>query len=97
MPKVAFGGAKCGNGILEEGEECDCGSTTSCPNRCCVPSTCRLAEHAECADGDCCDTETCKVNLGFFRNFCELFTFLAKHTVCNILLFIHIFLPLRIF
>ncbi|KAI1717260.1 reprolysin (M12B) family zinc metalloprotease domain-containing protein [Ditylenchus destructor] len=60
VPKAAFGGAKCGNGILEAGEECDCGSTVSCPNKCCVASTCKMAEGAECADGDCCDPMTCK-------------------------------------
>lgn len=60
VPKTAFGGAKCGNGVLEEGEECDCGSTTSCPNKCCVASKCKLAAEAKCAEGECCDTKTCK-------------------------------------
>lgn len=61
VPEKIFGGAKCGNGILEVGEECDCGLLTECPNRCCIARTCRLALDAECADGDCCDINTCKV------------------------------------
>ncbi|CAD5213693.1 unnamed protein product [Bursaphelenchus okinawaensis] len=60
VPSKAFGGAKCGNGIVEDGEDCDCGSLTECPNKCCIPSTCKLAENAECASGDCCDVDTCK-------------------------------------
>ncbi|KAL3092343.1 hypothetical protein niasHT_026882 [Heterodera trifolii] len=60
VPNAVFGGAKCGNGILEEGEQCDCGSTESCPNRCCVAAECKLAKGAECADGECCDLEQCK-------------------------------------
>uniref|UniRef100_A0A1I7RQQ1 Disintegrin and metalloproteinase domain-containing protein 28 n=1 Tax=Bursaphelenchus xylophilus TaxID=6326 RepID=A0A1I7RQQ1_BURXY len=60
VPKKAFGGAKCGNGIVEDGEDCDCGSLTECPNKCCIASTCKLAENAECAAGDCCDFDTCK-------------------------------------
>ena len=59
VPKKSFGGARCGNGILEEGEECDCGSATHCPNKCCVASTCRLAPEAKCADGECCDINIC--------------------------------------
>uniref|UniRef100_A0A914ENZ5 Uncharacterized protein n=1 Tax=Acrobeloides nanus TaxID=290746 RepID=A0A914ENZ5_9BILA len=60
VPKKAFGGAKCGNGIVEEGEDCDCGGTEKCPNKCCIASTCKLAEGATCASGECCDIETCQ-------------------------------------
>lgn len=69
VPEKAFGDARCGNGILESGEECDCGSSTECPNKCCIANTCRLAVDAKCADGDCCDVDTCKVgnNLFFFK------------------------------
>lgn len=61
VPETIFGGAKCGNGVVEHGEECDCGFTTKCPNKCCIASECKLAKDAICANGDCCDLETCKV------------------------------------
>jgi len=60
VPKSPFGGNKCGNGIVEEGEECDCGNTTACPNKCCIADKCKLAKDAICASGDCCDFATCK-------------------------------------
>uniref|UniRef100_A0A0N5A8L8 Disintegrin and metalloproteinase domain-containing protein 28 n=1 Tax=Syphacia muris TaxID=451379 RepID=A0A0N5A8L8_9BILA len=61
QPKELFGGARCGNSIVEEGEECDCGSTVSCSNNCCDAKTCKLVEGAECATGDCCDLTICKI------------------------------------
>uniref|UniRef100_A0A1I7V3K8 Peptidase M12B domain-containing protein n=1 Tax=Caenorhabditis tropicalis TaxID=1561998 RepID=A0A1I7V3K8_9PELO len=51
--------AKCGNGIVEPGEECDCGPL-KCDNDCCNGSTCKLIGEAQCASGDCCDLKTCK-------------------------------------
>ncbi|XP_025789432.1 disintegrin and metalloproteinase domain-containing protein 1a-like, partial [Puma concolor] len=44
--------AECGNGVLEDNEECDCGPDCS-DHRCC-DQTCRLKEHAQCSDGLCC-------------------------------------------
>ncbi|XP_029296498.1 disintegrin and metalloproteinase domain-containing protein 28 [Cottoperca gobio] len=52
--------AVCGNGFVEKGEECDCGSVEECINTCCNSTTCRLKEGAQCADGACCDD--CKVS-----------------------------------
>ncbi|NXW70382.1 ADA19 protein, partial [Hirundo rustica] len=49
-----YGGGKCGNGYLEEGEECDCGEVEDCRNPCCDPRTCSLKPGAECAHGTCC-------------------------------------------
>ncbi|XP_071500624.1 disintegrin and metalloproteinase domain-containing protein 10-like [Diadema antillarum] len=61
----------CGNGILEDGEECDCGYEEECTDRCCVAqnadhtvsSACRLnsAVSAQCSpsQGPCCNSETC--------------------------------------
>ncbi|XP_035247507.1 zinc metalloproteinase-disintegrin-like crotastatin [Anguilla anguilla] len=42
----------CGNGVVERGEECDCGIEKECP--CCDASTCTLTEGSECATGECC-------------------------------------------
>ncbi|XP_050665177.1 disintegrin and metalloproteinase domain-containing protein 33 [Leptidea sinapis] len=48
---------QCGNGRLDDGEECDCGTIAECQNLnpCCDPFTCRLTKEAQCASGDCCD------------------------------------------
>ncbi|KAI5646154.1 reprolysin (M12B) family zinc metalloprotease domain-containing protein [Phthorimaea operculella] len=48
---------QCGNGRLDEGEECDCGTIAECHNSnpCCDPYTCRLTKEAQCASGECCD------------------------------------------
>uniref|UniRef100_A0A8C8M549 Uncharacterized protein n=1 Tax=Oncorhynchus tshawytscha TaxID=74940 RepID=A0A8C8M549_ONCTS len=49
----------CGNGFLERGEECDCGSMKECTNPCCNATSCTLAKGSECAAGECC--EDCKI------------------------------------
>ncbi|KAK9718179.1 hypothetical protein K7432_005694 [Basidiobolus ranarum] len=48
--------AMCGNGIKEEGEECDCGSAEDCQKSACCTSTCKLKAGAVCSDDgdDCC-------------------------------------------
>ncbi|XP_023697553.2 disintegrin and metalloproteinase domain-containing protein 12 isoform X1 [Paramormyrops kingsleyae] len=57
--KVLYGGQKCGNGYVEEGEECDCGELEECMNPCCNATTCTLKGDAVCAHGQCC--EDCKL------------------------------------
>uniref|UniRef100_A0A3B1IHI5 ADAM metallopeptidase domain 12 n=1 Tax=Astyanax mexicanus TaxID=7994 RepID=A0A3B1IHI5_ASTMX len=52
---VLYGGQKCGNGYVEEGEECDCGDLEECVNPCCNSSTCTLKGNAVCAHGQCCE------------------------------------------
>jgi len=50
-------GQQCGNGIVEAGEECDCGGTANCGNNtCCEPTTCKFKGNAVCDDSneDCC-------------------------------------------
>ncbi|NXH79946.1 ADA28 protein, partial [Edolisoma coerulescens] len=45
----------CGNGFVEKGEECDCGTPEECTNECCDPESCKLTSGAACAYGDCCE------------------------------------------
>ncbi|KAF0027605.1 hypothetical protein F2P81_020346 [Scophthalmus maximus] len=59
--KVLYGGQKCGNGYVEEGEECDCGEPEECMNPCCNATTCTLKGGAVCAHGQCC--EDCKLKV----------------------------------
>ncbi|KAK7122943.1 hypothetical protein R3I94_019909 [Phoxinus phoxinus] len=51
----------CGNGILESGEECDCGTPKDCNNKCCNADTCTLTKGSACAAGSCC--ENCQINV----------------------------------
>ncbi|XP_016323377.1 disintegrin and metalloproteinase domain-containing protein 12-like [Sinocyclocheilus anshuiensis] len=53
--KLLYGGQKCGNGYIEEGEECDCGEPEECLNPCCNATTCTLKGDAVCAHGQCCE------------------------------------------
>ncbi|XP_027697692.1 disintegrin and metalloproteinase domain-containing protein 19 [Vombatus ursinus] len=52
--RTLYGGQRCGNGYLEDGEECDCGEEEECHNPCCNASNCTLKPGAECAHGSCC-------------------------------------------
>ncbi|XP_019408103.1 PREDICTED: disintegrin and metalloproteinase domain-containing protein 33, partial [Crocodylus porosus] len=54
-------GKKCGNGFLEDGEECDCGELEECTNPCCNAHNCTLKAGAQCAHGDCC--QYCKLKM----------------------------------
>uniref|UniRef100_A0A672GK21 Disintegrin and metalloproteinase domain-containing protein 33-like n=1 Tax=Salarias fasciatus TaxID=181472 RepID=A0A672GK21_SALFA len=53
--KDLVGGKRCGNGFVEDGEECDCGEPDECTNDCCHSSNCTLKEDAQCAHGVCCE------------------------------------------
>ncbi|CAN9508681.1 unnamed protein product [Ophioblennius macclurei] len=48
-------GPRCGNALLDAGEECDCGTAEECSDPCCDASTCRLTEGSQCAHGLCCE------------------------------------------
>ncbi|XP_030369201.1 uncharacterized protein LOC115620206 [Scaptodrosophila lebanonensis] len=66
--------AICGNGVVEPGEECDCGWEEDCKDSCCFPMSrqprideapCTLTPHARCSpsQGPCCTTD-CKLKFG---------------------------------
>lgn len=63
--------AICGNGIVEYPELCDCGTASTCNERCCTPygasgNPCSLRSEAyQCSPsrGVCCSNETCRVFL----------------------------------
>lgn len=48
-------GPRCGNALVEPGEECDCGTVEECKNPCCDAATCRLTLGSQCAHGLCCE------------------------------------------
>lgn len=66
-PEKHFGDSICGNGLIEDGEECDCGAPDcSVDNnigdteKCCNGTSCQFVLGAECLDHDlCCDN--CKI------------------------------------
>ena len=67
---TTIAGQQCGNGIVEEGEDCDCGGVAGCgSDNCCDASTCKFKNNAVCdpANDECCTN-------------CQ---FAAKGTVCR--------------
>nr|XP_034973061.1 disintegrin and metalloproteinase domain-containing protein 21-like [Zootoca vivipara] len=44
----------CGNGLLDKGEECDCGGLQRCRQDPCCNTDCTLKPHAQCSSGQCC-------------------------------------------
>ncbi|KAK9504096.1 hypothetical protein O3M35_010513 [Rhynocoris fuscipes] len=66
--------AICGNGVVESGEQCDCGWEEDCKEDCCYPQRrhpppdqppCHLTPHSMCSpsQGPCCTPE-CKLKFG---------------------------------
>ncbi|XP_014746292.1 PREDICTED: disintegrin and metalloproteinase domain-containing protein 32-like [Sturnus vulgaris] len=56
-PRLALSrrsGARCGNRVVEPGEQCDCGTAEECLQDPCCTSRCRLKPKARCASGLCC-------------------------------------------
>ncbi|XP_031195698.1 disintegrin and metalloproteinase domain-containing protein 29-like isoform X2 [Mastomys coucha] len=52
--KDIFDTTRCGNGIVEEKEQCDCGSLRNCASDLCCMSNCTLSTGTSCAFGLCC-------------------------------------------
>lgn len=53
-------GSQCGNGIVETGEDCDCGGASGCAeNSCCDAATCKFKQGAVCdpSNEDCCSQQ----------------------------------------
>uniref|UniRef100_A0A8C3ULR8 ADAM metallopeptidase domain 9 n=1 Tax=Catharus ustulatus TaxID=91951 RepID=A0A8C3ULR8_CATUS len=48
----------CGNNVVDNNEECDCGKPQECSNPCCDAATCKLTPGSQCAQGLCC--KNCK-------------------------------------
>jgi disintegrin and metalloproteinase domain-containing protein 10 len=65
---VRYNGSLCGNGVVEEGEECDCGYEEDCHEQCCYHAgedankRCRLKPNAACSpsQGHCCNKDACR-------------------------------------
>ncbi|XP_077175118.1 disintegrin and metalloproteinase domain-containing protein 20-like [Paroedura picta] len=45
---------RCGNKVVEGGEQCDCGSKENCEQDPCCQSGCKLRSGVSCAFGECC-------------------------------------------
>ncbi|KAL2139734.1 hypothetical protein VTI28DRAFT_4743 [Corynascus sepedonium] len=63
---TTFTGAQCGNGIVEQGEDCDCGGEEGCTgNPCCDPNTCKYTAGSVCDPNN---EECCTPQCGFMNN-----------------------------
>nr|XP_015202031.1 PREDICTED: disintegrin and metalloproteinase domain-containing protein 9-like [Lepisosteus oculatus] len=56
-----FSVAGCGNGVLDQGEQCDCGKPEDCQDKCCDAATCTFTRGSYCSQGSCCDNCQLKV------------------------------------
>jgi len=56
VPTTKWGKPVCGNGFVEQGEQCDCGPPSTCTDPCCNAKTCMLSAIAQCSASDPCCT-----------------------------------------
>lgn len=77
-PSILFR-PNCGNGFVDDGEECDCGLAETCNNPCCNATTCTFVKGAECANGDCCNRKTCKIISSNSKKVCR-----PAKSICDI-------------
>ncbi|XP_022312622.1 disintegrin and metalloproteinase domain-containing protein 10-like isoform X2 [Crassostrea virginica] len=91
--------AFCGNGIVEEGEECDCGYTEDCKDNCCNPRDTRISASADTlkctlkivsgAKVKCspsqgpCCSTSCSFLTNSAENVCREATDCRKKEICN--------------
>ncbi|XP_035752472.1 disintegrin and metalloproteinase domain-containing protein 9 [Egretta garzetta] len=65
----------CGNNVVDNNEECDCGKPQECTNPCCDAATCKLTPGSQCAQGLCCKNckfEVAGVECRSKMDFCDL-------------------------
>ncbi|KAM6217137.1 disintegrin and metalloproteinase domain-containing protein 30-like [Rhynchocyon petersi] len=54
IPEINYVMAGCGNGVVEDNEECDCGMKANCEKDACCQPDCKLKPGATCGFGLCC-------------------------------------------
>jgi hypothetical protein len=61
VPTSKWGNPVCGNGFVEDGEQCDCGPIDTCNDRCCNAKTCMYETDAACSPSDPCCDSNCQI------------------------------------
>ncbi|XP_028391206.1 disintegrin and metalloproteinase domain-containing protein 9-like isoform X2 [Dendronephthya gigantea] len=96
LPTEHYITPKCQNGLVDPGEECDCGTKEECerkPYHCCNYTTCKLHHGNECDSGMCCDNCTINAKGSLCRdkvNDCDLPEYCdGKHSMCPPDMYVH--------